>query len=117
MQNALTLTNAGLASAPSGTAAAAAVLNPSPAAVATAASHRRHFLDVFQSFRRSWDLINSSSLFRRLALCMAVVGIVSEVRGACFVCRHKTFQHNKLNRTRGGVCGLTTSYRRSQHSG
>jgi hypothetical protein len=28
---------------------------------------------------RSWALINSSSMFRRLALCMAIVGIVSEV--------------------------------------
>lgn len=27
---------------------------------------------------RSWALINSSSMFRQLALCMAVVGVVSE---------------------------------------
>jgi len=67
-----------MVSAPSGTAAASAVLSPSPAAVATAASRRRP-LDVFRSMGRSWALINSSSLFRRLALCMAVVGVVSEV--------------------------------------
>jgi hypothetical protein len=34
---------------------------------------------LFNSMSRSWALINSSSMFRRLALCMAVVGIVSEV--------------------------------------
>jgi phosphatidylglycerophosphate synthase len=56
------------------------VLGPSPAALATAAGRRRRPLDVFRSMGRSWALINSSSLFRRLALCMAVVGIVSEVR-------------------------------------
>lgn len=69
----------GIASAPSGTAAASAVLTPSPAAVATAATRRRHPKDLFRSMARSWSLINSSSMFRRLALCMAVVGIVSEV--------------------------------------
>jgi hypothetical protein len=69
----------GILAAPSGTAAAAAVLTPSPAVVATAAGRRRRPLDVFKSMGRSWVLINSSSLFRRLALCMAVVGIVSEV--------------------------------------
>jgi hypothetical protein len=69
----------GILAAPSGTAAAAAVLTPSPAAVATAAGRRRRPLDVFKSMGRSWVLINSSSLFRRLALCMAVVGVVSEV--------------------------------------
>lgn len=71
-------------SAPSGTAAAAAVLSPSPATVAAGAARRRHPLDLFRSMGRSWALVNSSSMFRRLALCMAVVGIVSEVR--CGMC-------------------------------
>lgn len=70
----------GLRSAPSGTAAAAAGLSASPAAVATAAARRRRPLDMFRSMGRSWALINSSSMFRRLALCMAVIGVVSEVR-------------------------------------
>lgn len=41
------------------------------------------------SLGRSWALINSSVLFQRLAICMAVVGIVQEVRlfvGLLVVC-------------------------------
>jgi hypothetical protein len=30
------------------------------------------------SFGKSWALINSSSLFQKLALCVAITGIVSE---------------------------------------
>eukprot|EP00878_Enallax_costatus_P044261 GHUV01052675.1.p1 GENE.GHUV01052675.1~~GHUV01052675.1.p1 ORF type:complete len:100 (-),score=13.00 GHUV01052675.1:45-344(-) len=57
----------------------------------TAASHadgnssarpqRTRPLDALLSLRKSWALINSSTLFKRLALCMAIVGIVSEVGG------------------------------------
>jgi hypothetical protein len=71
------------------------VLSPAGAA---AAHRRRSPLDVLSSLGRSWQLINSSSLFRRLAVCMAVVGIVSEVRGTrvgvqCLCCTHCGWPH------------------------
>jgi MFS family permease len=40
--------------------------------------NRPNPLDACLSLRKSWALINSSTLFRRLALCMAIVGIVAE---------------------------------------
>jgi hypothetical protein len=53
----------------------AAVLPGCPPA---AASWKLRPLDALLSLQRSWALITSSSLFKRLALCMAIVGVVSE---------------------------------------
>jgi len=41
-------------------------------------SHRPRPLDACLSLTRIWKLLNSRDLFRRLALCMAIVGVVSE---------------------------------------
>jgi hypothetical protein len=72
-------TPAGGSPPPAAGSGGAAVLLPSPAAAAAAvAARRRAPWDVLVSMGRSWRLINSSSLFRRLALCMAVIGVVSE---------------------------------------
>jgi hypothetical protein len=54
----------------------AAVLPGCPPAAA--ASWKFCPLDALLSLQRSWALITSSSLFKRLALCMAIVGVVSE---------------------------------------
>ncbi|WIA11611.1 hypothetical protein OEZ85_011715 [Tetradesmus obliquus] len=54
---------------------AAAVLPGCPPA---ASSWKLRPLDALLSLQRSWQLITSSSLFVRLALCMAIVGVVSE---------------------------------------
>lgn len=54
---------------------AAAVLPGCPPAVS---SWKLRPLDALLSLQRSWQLITSSSLFVRLALCMAIVGVVSE---------------------------------------
>lgn len=54
----------------------AAVLPGCPPA---ASSWKLRPLDALLSLQRSWQLITSSSLFVRLALCMAIVGVVSEV--------------------------------------
>lgn len=49
-------------------------------------------LDALLSLRKSWALINSSSLFKRLALCMAIVGVVSEVgRQLCALVQGASF--------------------------
>eukprot|EP00879_Flechtneria_rotunda_P003588 GHRR01003823.1.p1 GENE.GHRR01003823.1~~GHRR01003823.1.p1 ORF type:complete len:579 (+),score=133.93 GHRR01003823.1:157-1893(+) len=53
-------------------AATAGVLPPVPP------KRRPRPLDACMSVGRSWALINSRSLFRRLAVCMAIVGVVSE---------------------------------------
>jgi hypothetical protein len=49
-----------------------------PGCPPAAAPWRLRPLDALLSLQRSWALITSSSLFKRLALCMAIVGVVSE---------------------------------------
>ncbi len=50
-----------------------------PAAPVPEGGHKRtRPLDACLSLARSWKLITSRALFMKLALCMAIVGVVSE---------------------------------------
>eukprot|EP00775_Hariotina_reticulata_P002210 gene2210-2525_t len=67
---------AGAGAASSGVAAAGS--SSGTAVVVDGKVRRPRPLDALLSFGKSWRLINSSTLFQRLAVCMVIVGIVSE---------------------------------------